>query len=233
MGIVSGAYPQNSILPGDAVLTTPVAADRYARDHASWAAAVNSGIVHADKAKATVIRMMADDMFSGWGIRTLSAREPAYDPLGYHVGTVWPHDNSLIIAGFRRYGFDHAANKLFSALFEAALSFKDYRLPELFAGTSREEYEMPISYPTANPPQAWAAGAVPYVLESFLGFIPEGLERRLRIVRPMLPQFVEELEVHGLRVGQATVDLRFTTRPNGDTHVEVLRIEGPLDVQVE
>jgi glycogen debranching enzyme len=192
-----------------------------------------SGIVHFDKARSTVTRMMADDMFSGWGIRTLSNRERAYDPLGYHVGTVWPHDNSLITTGFRRYGFDQAASRIFTALFDAALSFKDYRLPELFAGTSRDEYEMPVSYPTANPPQAWAAGAVPYLLESFLGFMPEGLEGRLRIVRPMLPDFVDELEVHGLRVGAAKADLRFTTRSNGKTHVQVLRVEGPLDVQVE
>lgn len=211
----------------------PVSAITSNPGHALW-----SGIVHADKAKSTVTRMMADDMFSGWGIRTLSARDPAYDPLGYHVGTVWPHDNSLIVTGFRRYGFDQAASKIFSALFDAALSFKDYRLPELFAGTSREEYEVPISYPTANPPQAWAAGAVPYVLESLLGFVPEGLEGRLRIVRPMLPDFVDALEVYGLRVGAAKVDLRFTTRSNrkthnGKTHVEVLRVEGPLDVQVQ
>ncbi|HJT19157.1 MAG TPA: glycogen debranching N-terminal domain-containing protein [Nitrospira sp.] len=192
-----------------------------------------SGIAHVDKARSTVTRMMADDMFSGWGIRTLSDREPAYDPLGYHVGTVWPHDNSLIAVGFRRYGCDQAAGKVFTALFNAALLFKDYRLPELFAGTRRDEYLRPVSYPSANPPQAWAAGAVPCMLESFLGFVTEAFERRLRIVRPMLPDFVDELEVHGLRVGTAEVNLRFTTGSNQKTDVEVLRVEGPLDVQVE
>jgi glycogen debranching enzyme len=192
-----------------------------------------SGIIDADKARATVDRLMSSDMFSGWGIRTLSNRERAYDPLGYHVGTVWPHDNSLIAAGFRRYGFDQAAGSIFTALFEAALLFKDYRLPELFAGTSRDEYEMPLSYPSANPPQAWAAGALPYLLETLLGFVPEGLDRRLRIVRPMLPDFVDELEVHGLRVGAAKTDLRFTKRTKGKTDVKVLAIEGQLDVRVE
>ena len=192
-----------------------------------------SGIVDADKARPTVDRMMGSDMFSGWGIRTLSDRERAYDPLGYHVGTVWPHDNSLIAAGFRRYGFDDAASRVFSALFDAALSFKDYRLPELFAGTSRGEYEMPVSYPTANPPQAWAAGAMPYLLETLLGLVPEGLERRLRIVRPLLPDFVDELEVRGLRVGAAKTDLRFTRRRNGETDVDVLAIEGQLGIHVE
>jgi len=192
-----------------------------------------SGIVDADKARPTVARLMGSDMFSGWGIRTLSDRERAYDPLGYHVGTVWPHDNSLIAAGFRRYGFDDAADTIFTALFDAALSFKDYRLPELFAGTSRAEYEMPVSYPAANPPQAWAAGAMPYLLETLLGLVPEGLERRLRVVRPMLPDFVDELEVRGLRVGAAKTDLRFTRQTKGETDVEVLTIEGQLDIQVE
>ena len=92
---------------------------------------------------------------------------------------------------------------------------------------------MPVSYPTANPPQAWAAGAMPYLLETLLGLVPEGLERRLRIVRPLLPDFVDELEARGLRVGAAKTDLRFTRRRKGETDVDVLDIEGQLGIHVE
>jgi glycogen debranching enzyme len=196
--------------------------------HALW-----SGIVNVEKAGRTVERLMARDMFSGWGVRTLSEREQAYDPLGYHVGTVWPHDNSLIAAGCRRYGFDQAAKDIVTGLLDAAMHFNGYRLPELFAGVSREENDVPVCYPTANPPQAWAAGAIPYILESLLGLTPEGLDHRLRIVRPVLPGLLNELEVHELKVGGAEVDLRFRRRSEDRIGVDVLRVEGRLDVLVE
>jgi glycogen debranching enzyme len=196
--------------------------------HALW-----SGIVDTDKAGWTVSRLMARDMFSGWGVRTLSARERAYDPSGYHVGTVWPHDNSLIAAGCRRYGFDQAAEDITSGLFKAATHFNNYRLPELFAGVGQAESESPVCYPAANPPQAWAAGAIPYLLETMLGLIPEGLDHRLRIVRPVLPGLLNELEVRGLKIGGAETDLRFRRRSEGATELEVLRVEGALEVLVE
>jgi glycogen debranching enzyme len=191
-----------------------------------------SGIVSKDKAEQTVERLMARDMFSGWGVRTLSERERAYDPLGYHIGTVWPHDNSLIAAGCRRYEFDEAACEIHTGLFDAAMHFNSYRLPELFAGIGRGDHEVPVFYPTANPPQAWAAGAIPYLLETMLGLVPEGLEHRLRIVRPLLPAFLDELEVRMLRVGGAETDLRFIRGSENNIRVEVLRVEGRLEVLV-
>lgn len=194
-----------------------------------------SGIVSEDKARQTVERIMAGDMFSGWGVRTLSEQERAYDPMGYHVGTVWPHDNALIAAGCRRYGFDRAAGEIVSGLFDAAMHFNSYRLPELFAGIGRgdDADAVPVFYPAANPPQAWAAGAVPYFLETLLGLAPEGLEHRLRIVRPMLPNFLDELEVRGLRVGGAETDLRFIRGSEDNIEVDVLKVEGHLEVLVE
>ncbi|BCA56946.1 putative Amylo-alpha-1,6-glucosidase [Nitrospira sp. KM1] len=191
------------------------------------------GIVSADKAGQTVERLMARDMFSGWGVRTLSDRERSYDPLGYHVGTVWPHDNSLIAAGCRRYGFDQAASRILSGLFDAAMHFNSNRLPELFAGISRENYEGPVSYPAANPPQAWAAGAIPYLLETMLGLVPQGLDHRLRIVQPLLPPFLNELEVHKLRIGGAEADLRFIRASEDTVRVEIMKVEGRLDILVE
>ena len=103
-----------------------------------------SGIVREDYARPTVARLMDRDMFSGWGVRTLSEHERAYNPLGYHIGTVWPHDNSLIAAGCRRYGFDEAAGEIVSGLFDAATRFNGCRLPELFAGVSRKGDEVPL-----------------------------------------------------------------------------------------
>lgn len=190
-------------------------------------------IVNEDKAKRTVDRLMADDMFSGWGIRTLSAREQAYNPLGYHIGSVWPHDNSLIVMGFRRYGYDQAACRVFTGLLQAAMSFNSCQLPELFGGFSRLEFEMPVPYGAANPPQAWAAGAIPYLLEALMGLIPEAFDRRLRIVRPVLPDPVDELEIQGLRVGEARVDLRYERSSNGTVRAQALRVDGALDVLVE
>jgi glycogen debranching enzyme len=195
--------------------------------HALW-----TGIADPDKAQRTAARLMEEDMFSGWGIRTLSARERSYNPNGYHVGSVWPHDNALIVAGLRRYGCDAAAQRVFTALLEAALDFEQYRLPELFAGFPREEYGIPVRYPVACRPQAWAAGAVPFMLESMLGLTPDGFARQLRIVRPVLPDPTYFVELRGLRVGPASAALRFDRTSDGVT-VRVLEINGPLDIIVE
>jgi glycogen debranching enzyme len=195
--------------------------------HALWA-----GIADEDKARRTAERLMADDMFSGWGVRTLSSREARYNPISYHLGTVWPHDNSIIAAGFRRYGFDEAAQRIFTAITDAALEFEHFRLPELFAGFARNEYGVPVNYPVADHPQAWGAGSVPYLLESMLGLVPEAFEHRLRVVRPLLPEFVDWLELRRLRVASAAVDLRLA-RAHDEIAVEVLRVDGDLDVVVE
>jgi glycogen debranching enzyme len=205
----------------------PVAVLSSNPGHALWA-----GIADAEKAQRTVERLMRDDMFNGWGIRTLSEHERGYNPLGYHLGTVWPHDNAIIAAGFRRYGFDGAMRRVFTAVVEAAMSFTHYRLPELFAGFRREEYGVPVRYPVACHPQAWAAGTVPYLMEALLGLVPEAFDRRLRVIRPMLPDFIDRVEVYGLRVGSARTDLQFERAPGG-TAVNVLKVEGALDVIVE
>jgi glycogen debranching enzyme len=196
--------------------------------HALW-----TGIADDDHVAKTVERLMQPDVYSGWGIRTFSDREKRFNPVGYHLGTVWPHDNSIIAAGFRRYGFDTESARVMKGIFEAATYFPNYRLPELFAGFSRDDYEVPVHYPVACHPQAWAAGSVPFMLQQALGLAPDGFEKRLRIVRPALPDFVRFVELRGLRVGKARVDIRFETTPLMGTGVDILDIRGDLDVFIE
>ncbi|ALA59081.1 glycogen debranching N-terminal domain-containing protein [Nitrospira moscoviensis] len=192
-----------------------------------------TGIVDEEKAGRVVDRLMRPDLFSGWGVRTLSYKERRYNPMGYHLGTVWPHDNSLIAAGFRRYGFDEAAGRIFAGLVDAAREFEDFRLPELFTGFGREEYGVPVRYPVACHPQAWAAGSVPFMIETLLGLEPEALEHRLRVVRPFLPDFIGRLDLRHLQVGKGAADLRFSRKADGRVDVEVLNIAGTLTVEVE
>ncbi|WP_437916501.1 hypothetical protein WME73_18145 [Sorangium sp. So ce302] len=137
--------------------------------HALWA-----GIAEPARARTTAERLLSESMYSGWGIRTLAADEQGYNPISYHRGTVWPHDNALIVSGLRRYGFDREARCVFGGIVRAAMVFRMYRLPELFCGFARDEYGGPVRYPVACHPQAWAAGAVPSMLASLLLLKPNG-----------------------------------------------------------
>jgi glycogen debranching enzyme len=165
-------------------------------------------------------------------VRTLTTDNPRYNPVGYHIGTVWPHDNSILAAGLRRYGRDDEAARLCDSMLEACTWFESMSMPELFAGFSREEYERPVPYPVACRPQAWGAGAVLGMLHTLLGLVPDAFAGRLRIVRPRLPALARALRLEGLRVGDARVDLRFH-RVGADVDVELLHKEGPLEVVVE
>ena len=148
--------------------------------HLLWASAVSD-----ERARCIRDLLMSDDLFTGWGIRTLAQSHPAYNPVGYHTGSVWPHDSALIAAGLRRYGFDDDFTTIFEGLLEAASHFGGHRLPELFAGLAREELDDPVPYPVACRPQAWAAGSIPLLLKWGLGLSPDALNGRLRIVRPV------------------------------------------------
>jgi glycogen debranching enzyme len=198
--------------------------------HLLWAAAVG-----AERAAAIRDALLGPAGYSGWGVRTLGADEPAFNPVGYHTGTVWPHDNALFALGLRKYGLDQAFLRVFDDLLETAGGFNDFRLPELFAGFSRADYEQPVPYPVACAPQAWAAGAIPSMLIAGLGIVPDGLEGRLRIRRPSLPRPLQRVAVRGLRVAGAVVDLDFervARRPDTVALTDV-RIEGNLDVVLE
>src|SRR5437762_7650810 len=195
--------------------------------HALW-----SGIAEPERAGKIAKWLLSDEMFNGWGVRTLTSAALRYNPLGYHLGTVWPHDNSLIAAGFKRYGFDHEALRIMSGLIEAAVHFQSYRLPELFGGFAQPDYRIPVSYPVACQPQAWSAGAFPYLLTTVLGLEGDGFESKLRVVRPMLPENVNQVEVHGLRVGQGSVDLLFT-RSGDQVAAKVQQLKGKMEVIVQ
>jgi glycogen debranching enzyme len=148
---------------------------------------------------------------------------------------VWPHDNALFAAGLRRYGFDAAFLRVFEDVLDAVAGFPGLRLPELFAGFSRSDYEDPVPYPVACRPQAWAAGALPFMLVAGLGLVPRALERKLRIRRPSLPRQLNRLALHGLRVGDARVDLLFERVGPQRDHVALTdaRIDGDLEVALE
>lgn len=192
--------------------------------HALW-----TGIVPAVRARKVAERIMRPDMFSGWGVRTLASSEPAYNPLGYHVGSVWPHDNSLLAMGLKRYGHEVELNQLATALFETAQHFDYYRLPELFCGTERTAQGAPVPYPVACRPQAWAAGTIPMVLTALLGLRPDAPRGQLYIVKPQLPGWLDRVQVRGLRVGSGSVDLLYELR-NRRTHVSVLNSTSHLRV---
>ncbi|WP_296739625.1 glycogen debranching N-terminal domain-containing protein [Mesorhizobium sp.] len=190
-----------------------------------------TGIADLDKGRRSAARLMQDDMFNGWGVRTLSSKERRYNPVGYHLGTVWPHDNALMAAGCRRYGEDGAALRIFTAMAEAAMHFRHLRLPEAMAGFPRQDFQAPVHYPVACHPQAWAAGAVPFLLTTCLGLEPDGFADKLRIVRPGLPDFVNRITLRGLRVGTGSADLQFR-RTSGGAEVDILRTSGQLAVEI-
>jgi glycogen debranching enzyme len=194
--------------------------------HCLW-----SGIVMPERARDVVEHLLRPSMFSGWGIRTFAADQPGYNPIGYHTGTVWPHDTSLIAAGFKRYGFDDASNRLVGQMMEAAQGFQDYRLPELFCGFDRTDAHTPVPYPVACSPQAWAAGSSFLFLETMLGLRAHADRKELELLHPHLPDWLGKVTLTDLRVGDASVDLLFH-RWRGTTSAEVLRKVGDVAVTI-
>jgi len=192
-----------------------------------------TGIIDDPKAKAVVEPLTAEDMFCGWGIRTLSHKERRYNPIGYHLGTVWPHDNSIIAAGFRRYGFDKQAVKVLESIVSVGQHFEHARLPEVFGGFSQNDFAIPVRYPVACHPQAWAAGSVPFMISSILGLTADAFNHRLRVVRPVLPGFVNELDFRRIKIGDSTIDLHFECAGDGEVHVDVVNRSGSIKVEVE
>jgi glycogen debranching enzyme len=172
-------------------------------------------------------------MFSGWGIRTLSHKERRYNPIGYHLGTVWPHDNSIIAAGLRRYGFNKQALQILESIVSAGQRFEHARLPEVFGGFSQRDFSIPVRYPVACHPQAWAAGSVPFMMSSLLGLSANAFNNHLRVVHPVLPSFVNELDFRRIKIGDSTIDLHFERVRDAEVHVDVVNRNGSIQVEVE
>jgi glycogen debranching enzyme len=188
-----------------------------------------SGIVRPDRAQRVMRRLMEPDMWSGWGIRTLSNLHPAYNPFSYQNGSVWPHDNGIIAMGFKRYGFLKEAAMIARDISEAASFFMFNRLPELYSGTRRELSNFPVQYLGANVPQAWAAGTVFHLLRAILGLDADAVDKKLYI-NPNLPRWLPDLTIRKLRVGSATAEIRFW-REGDETRHEVLAVDGQLTVE--
>lgn len=196
--------------------------------HCLW-----SGIVPPERARIVARAMLGDDMFSGWGIRTISASSPVFNPLSYHNGTVWPHDTAIIAKGLADSGFKNEAVQLLDALYHASLHFPYYRLPELFCGFRKTgELDKPVPYPVACWPQAWAAGTPIMLLQAALGLAPDAEHNTIHIVQPTLPSWLAEVNLRDMRIGDTTMDLQFI-QFNGITSARVLRKEGTIRVVIE
>jgi glycogen debranching enzyme len=182
-------------------------------------------IISKERASAVSKRLMQPDMFSGWGWRTMSQEERVFNPLSYHRGSVWPHDNSLIAHGMALNEHREPAMRGLTTLFQAALNFRDYRLPELFCGVQRREHDEPVHYPVSCSPQAWASGSLFLILNSVLGLRPSAPLKELNIINPQLPEWLEHLHLRNLRIGHSRVGLDFTRRGQR-TFCNVVDIDG-------
>jgi glycogen debranching enzyme len=188
-----------------------------------------TGIIDADHLPPVVGRLFAPDMFSGWGIRTLSCEHRYYNPLSYHRGTVWPVEQATILFGLRRFGFDARALDLAAAMFDLAQLYPEYRTPECVGGFPRREQQSPGAYPQANAPQLWNASALPLLVQTLLGLVPLA-SYGLLVVDPLLPAWLPDVVMHDLRVGNARVSLRFWREADGSSQFAVLATDGSLRV---
>ncbi|MGB8604146.1 amylo-alpha-1,6-glucosidase, partial [Bradyrhizobium sp.] len=190
-----------------------------------------SGMVREDRARKVAADLMRPHFFTGWGIRTVARGEARYNPMSYHDGSIWPHDNALIALGFARYGLKHSVAHLFKALFDAATYMDLRRLPELFCGFRREKGRGPTLYPVACAPQAWASATPFTLLEAALGLEFDARRGEIRLRNPRLPAFLNELVLRELQLGPSSVDLR-VSRHGDEVSLEVLRTRGRIQVSI-
>jgi glycogen debranching enzyme len=170
---------------------------------------LNLGIFSLERAKSIAERLQAPDMFNGWGIRTLSSLSPAYNPMGYHIGSVWPHDNGMIALGLRSLGLVDQALELAQGLVDMTMQQPYFRPPELFCGYERSGESGPVRYPVACTPQAWATGTIFQLLQMMVNLVPDAPGNRLRIIDPALPPSIHQLSLKNLKVGSTLLDLEF------------------------
>jgi glycogen debranching enzyme len=192
--------------------------------------ALGVGIVPAELATRVADRLLAPDLFSGWGVRTLSRDHPSFNPFGYHLGAVWPVENATIALGFKRYGLDDHLDQLAEGLFAAVAHCRDLRLPEALTGHDRSDTPTPLPYPGSQSPQAWSASAVIQLIQIMLGLYPFAPANVLGLIRPRLPGWLPEITLHGVRVGEAVVSIRFERGDDGRARHHVIDQTGSLHI---
>jgi glycogen debranching enzyme len=190
-----------------------------------------TGIARADRARMVASDLMSNKFFSKWGIRTVARGEARYNPMSYHNGSIWPHDNALIALGLARYGLKHSVEHVFKGLFDAASYMDLRRLPELFCGFQRERRRGPTLYPVACAPQAWASATPFTLLEAALGLEFDAQRGEIRLRNPRLPAFLNDVILRELQLGPSSVDLR-VRRHGDDVSLEVLRTRGQIQVSI-
>jgi glycogen debranching enzyme len=190
-----------------------------------------TGIAQEDRARRVAVDLMRPHFFTGWGIRTVARGEARYNPMSYHDGSIWPHDNALIALGLARYGLKHSVEHVFKGLFDAASYMDLRRLPELFCGFQREKRRGPTLYPVACAPQAWASATAFTLLEAALGLEFDVTRGEIRLRDPRLPAFLNEVVLRDLQLGPSSVDLRLR-RHGEEVSLEVLRTRGQIQVSI-
>jgi glycogen debranching enzyme len=190
-----------------------------------------TGIASPERARRVARTLLAPESFTGWGVRTVATTEARSNPMAYHNGSVWPHDNSLIAQGLARYGLGDLALQIWTGMFEASLYFDLHRMPELFCGFPQAPGEGPTLYPVACAPQSWSAASVFLLFQACLGLEINGPEAQVYFTRPRLPASLGELRIHNLEVAGATVDL-LLIRHEQDVGVNVLRRDGDVEILV-
>jgi glycogen debranching enzyme len=186
---------------------------------------IATGIISDEHLPAVVGRLFAPDMFSGWGIRTLSSEHIAYSPLSYHCGSVWPVEQATIAFGLRRFGFDARALELLHALVDLAQLYPGYRVPECVGGYARGDYSTPGAYPQANTPQLWNATAFSLLVHTVLGLQPVA-PLGVLVVSPSLPSWLPDVILEDVRLADAKATIRFWRDAGGRSHAEVLESHG-------
>ncbi len=194
--------------------------------------ALFTGLPAPERARKVIDRLLAPDMFSGWGIRSLSEDATYFNPMSYHNGTIWPHDNAIILRGMKRYGETEGVLRVINSLFEAATSMDYMRMPELFCGFSRARLDYPVIYPVACSPQAWSAAAIFLMVQTMLGISADAPQGVLYVNRPSLPNWLTRVEIRDMAVGNARIDLLFRREEEG-TNFSVLRKAPGIRVVME
>jgi glycogen debranching enzyme len=188
-----------------------------------------AGIASSDRARLVAETLLGSDSFSGWGVRTVAAGQARYNPLSYHNGSIWPHDNSIVASGLAKYECKDMAGRILLGLLDASRWADLGRLPELFCGLDRRRGEGPTLYPVACSPQAWAAGAVFLLVQACLGVSIQGASSRILFDRPYLPEGIPQLWIKGLHTSKGSVDVFFERR-NDAVRVEVTDQQGEIEV---